>query len=76
MRFEIWEDVPEELKVTGLRLVGAGPDKTLSVVDGRGKPVSGGELLRVRDNGVIVRVTRVDPDLGFQLDGEGRVVFT
>ncbi len=76
MKLEIYDDTtPETEKVVTLRLqrfCGDGPI-WLSAVDERGVTVGGGNILRIKPDGSIKRCRGVEPDIGFDLDVQGRV---
>ncbi len=45
----------------------------LIAVDERGVMVRGGNILRIKSDGSIYRCRGVDPDIGFDLDVQGRL---
>lgn len=69
--------LPED-QILRFRLWHSGPDLILSVVDGYGRIVSRGNLLVIsKELGTKTTITRiacVSPDLGFDLDPDGRIV--
>ncbi len=75
MKLEIYDDTTPELeKIVRLRLVRGGPGIIkLVVVSDDGERLPCGTILSLVAGGRIHREVRVDPDCGFELDGEGRV---
>ena len=74
LQFKIFDE-REDDTFTRLRLMPDGKDVRLVVVDGRGEPVSGGILLTLRRDGCAERCADMDPELGFEADGTGRLAF-
>ena len=48
-------------------------DVTLGVCDASGITIAGCNILKITDNGTLTRYSHVNKELGFQLDGEGRI---
>jgi len=72
--FEVFdESTISKNKVCRLRLVKNGSDVDLEVVDEKGIRLPQGSLLRFNLDGIIHCYPGVNEDLGFNLDGEGRV---
>lgn len=66
----------DETGTTYLRLVErAGGVVGLVAVDAHGRVMSCGNILTITPDGKVRRISFVHPDLGFQLDSRGRVVF-
>ncbi len=74
MKLEIYDGAtPEPETVVTLRLQKESGSIWLIAVDERGVMVRGGNILRIKSDGSIYRVRGIDPDIGFDLDAEGRV---
>ncbi len=74
MKLAIYDDLPKAEKITMLKLERTLYGITLVAVDEAGKPACGGFLLDITRAGRVVFRDRVNPDLGFDLDSDGRVV--
>jgi len=48
-------------------------DVTLGVCDASGITIAGGNILRISDEGMLMRFPNVNKKLGFQLDEDGRI---
>ena len=77
MKLEIWKE-PEEPATpkeepTIVRLLPAGDEAVLYVVDENGCQVRGGQILRLTEDGVIVLASGVNESLGLQTDEKGYV---
>ncbi len=74
MHLSIYPDAtPEPEKAATLRLQKESGSIWLIAVDERGVMVGGGNILRIKSDGSIYRCRGVDPDIGFDLDVQGRV---
>jgi len=74
MRLEIYgEEAKKEEEPTILRLVAIGSVRYLVAVYGNGVTRNRGNILEFWSDGRIGRCEDVNPDLGFQLDKNGRV---
>lgn len=74
MKLEVYSEDEEEDKTVRLRFLEyGGGNFIVTVVDKRGNRLSQGDLIWFNKDGTIHRETSVNPDLGFQLDKDGRI---
>ncbi len=73
MKFEIYNEKNEEEKKVYLKLEKVGDTIHIIAVDELGDEYECGNLLHINSNGVIIRCTAIDPNLGFKLDENGRI---
>lgn len=75
MELEVFGEAHAHEEPTRLRLVKGGNENVvLMVVDVAGYCRSGGYILKMKKSGKAYLCGNINPDLGFQLDKQGRLV--
>ncbi len=69
----VYNKKSEDPIVTRLGLVESGDGVVLTVVDNKGKSISGGLLLKITADGCLERFVSVAGKFGFTLDRKGRL---